>query len=167
MRSQSSMTAKPRGLWGHKLRQRWSWLRVYGHVWLHSAVGLPFRGILRQVLPHQVFDCTPPVYIMATKDDLDVNWDLLEAFAMLQQKSPTWWRRMPQLLKSILVIDRSGPTCFFLAERCCAINPWILRRKITVRSDAAIIMAGFLIHALCDALILTSPRGNVGISHRG
>jgi len=71
--------------------------------------------------------------------------------------TPIWSQRMPRLFRNIILIDAVEASAFYLADRSCFLNPWTLQRH-AAKSASAVILAGFLVHSLCGALLLTNTR---------
>lgn len=134
---------------------------------LTSGIGMPLRALLRREFSIRLQVGVLPVYLVRCGEDLHAGWDLFgDSLKVLEKNSPIWWRRMPQLLRSIMVIDKLSSSAFYLADRCCCLNPWNVRRQVEEPETAAIILAGSLVHALCSALLLADHRGCLGVCHR-
>ena len=132
-----------------------------------SVVGMPLRVILRREFSVCFHAGTLPVYLVRCDENFNAGWDLFnDALTVLEENAPIWWRRMPQLLESIMLIDKVNPSAFYFADKCCGLNPWKVQRHIKDQADAAIVLAGFLVHVLCIALLWSDHRGYFGVRNR-
>jgi hypothetical protein len=101
-------------------------------------------------------------------EDLHTGWIMFEhSLRALEEHGQIWVRRMPELLGSIMIIDKLTSVAFYLADRCCCVNPWNVRRKVEEPKAAAILLAGCVVYALSNALLLSGRRGHIGIRRRG
>ena len=128
---------------------------------------MPLRIILRKQFSMRLNIGMLPVYVVRCDEDFRSGWELFsEALKILEENAPIWWKRMPQLLKNIMLIDSVDSSAFYVADRCCAVNPWKLRRHVKEQVDAAIILAGFLVNALCQARLSDNHRWYFGVRER-
>ena len=130
-------------------------------VWplITSGTGLPFRVLIRRQLSIR-FDVAPvPVYVAQSNEHLGNGWDLFsDAMKVLQLHGSLWLQRMPRLVKRMMLLDTVDTSAFYLADRCCCINPWNVRRHVRDTSAAAIVLAGLMVHSLCAAHLLSKRR---------
>src|SRR5205823_5212663 len=105
-----------------------------------------------------------PVYLVQCGKDLNEGWSLLEAaFVALEARGQVWGLRIPHLFSSIMLIDTVELAGFYLADRCCCLNPWRVRGYIQNRDSQRDILAGGIVYCLASASLLSRKHGRIGI----
>jgi hypothetical protein len=135
-------------------------------VW--SATTFPFREILRRKCStHVNYSANIPVYLVKCGLDLQIGWSVFEtSMKILEERAPVWARRMPSLLKTILITDKLELFTYFFADRCCALDPWNVVKHVGNNQTASVLLAGGLIHSMSCALLLEGHCGYLGLRKR-
>ncbi len=145
-------------------------LGYYSTAFIGSLIGLPVRSLLRNQFSMKLNLpdlANLPVFIVRCGEDFEVGWRLLEAAAqVVRSVSGIWWSRLPNSFRNIVLIDKVQTAVFFLADRCCCLNPWRIRREIPCPEAAAQFLAGNLIYCICDAFLLSFEKVPLGIANR-
>jgi hypothetical protein len=135
--------------------------------WAGSALGLPFRGVIRRRLSTRI-DVVPdlPIYLAKCGQDLRLGWTLCErALDTVQGSAPIWAGRIPRLFRSLIIMDRLACCSYNITDKSCCINPWNIVRHVNI-SAAPTLIGSWLIWAASIALISEGRFGSTGLRHR-
>src|SRR4051812_27766076 len=76
-------------------------VRCYWAV-LTSAIGMPFRAVIRKYYSTRVETGPVPVFIVRCAEDMNCGWNLFsDSLRILEKYGSVWVQRLPRLFRSI------------------------------------------------------------------
>jgi hypothetical protein len=100
---------------------------------------------------------TPRLYIDNCGKDPNEAYILYkDAIKVLGNICPIWQDKFQPSVRSVMLIDSVEICRFFLADRCCLINPWNMLEKFNPQTIAAIFLASSIVHAVCVASLMSN-----------
>jgi hypothetical protein len=139
---------------------------VQFRVLAFSYLNWPIRVVLRRRFSTYIASFDVPLYLVKCDNGLHEGYTSFQSsLGILRQVMPIWVERIKMLFKNIMIMDMVEFSSYFLADRCCIVNPWYAKKLNANPHAESVLLASYIVSAICRAFLMEGNSGFVGVRY--